>query len=870
MYCLDCHGSEKPKGGLDLSGVTSATQAGKDFRLWETIVGQLRVGAMPTEKAKKHPSAAERDVVLKWIRDVRVAESKRTAGDPGPVPARRLSLAEYDHTIRDLTGVDLKPTKDFPVDPANEAGFDNSAESLTTSPQLIEKYLKAARHVADHLILTPEGFTFAEFPAIAETDRDKYAVRKVIEFYKRQKTDLADYFEAAWHSRFHPTLSLESVAKERGLSVPFAMTIAEYLKNTDTVGPNAAVRALWESFPPPNADLAVIRRDCERLRDAVVGLRMALTPVVPNINSQCRGMAAGSQPISLWKNDEQARNRMRYSGGALSLKRNPFTDNNPIRKVLTPPTDAGAAVAYEATFARFCETFPDQFVVTERARTYLDPAKEKGNAGRLLNAGFHSMTGYYRDDAPLYKLILDDAGRAELDRLWREFDFVTNAPVRQYTSFIWYEHAESGFMRVPEFDSFRAEDKDVTTEPRVGALRDLFLATVKRREGSAIVQSAVTDYFRTMNETLRRLDASRVAAEPRHVNALKDFAERAYRRPVTESERRGVVTFYRTLRDSDGLTHEDAVRDSVVRILMSPHFGFRTTSTVPNANVTPLSDIDIASRLSYFLWASLPDETLMKAATAGELNTPDGLVNQARRMLRDGKARGLATEFAGNWLDVRRFEEHNAVDRERFPQFDTALHSAMFEEPIRFFEDVARNDRPVLDFVYGSHTFVNKPLAKHYGLPEPKGDDWVRIDATGVGRGGLLPMAVFLTKNAPGLRTSPVKRGYWVVRRLLGETVPAPPAEVPELPADESKIERPLRDVLAMHRAHPSCCALPRPLRRRRPRLRRFRAGGRAPHQGFGRKAHRRKSPVPRRRRRHRCGWVKNVHPHAPAGRIRR
>ncbi|HZN32648.1 MAG TPA: DUF1588 domain-containing protein, partial [Pirellulaceae bacterium] len=163
----------------------------------------------------------------------------------------------------------------------------------------------------------------------------------------------------------------------------------------------------------------------------------------------------------------------------------------------------------------------------------------------------------------------------------------------------------------------------------------------------------------------------------------------------------------------------------------------------------------------------------------------------------------------GNWLDFRRFESHNSVDRDRFPQFTSELREAMFEEPIRFFLDNVQHDRSVLDSLYGKHTFVNPILAEHYGIDGVRGgaDDWVRIDdATSYGRGGLLPMAVFLTQNAPGLRTSPVKRGYWVVRRLLGERIPPPPPNVPELPADEAKLgELTLRETLARHRDHASC-----------------------------------------------------------------
>jgi hypothetical protein len=177
-------------------------------------------------------------------------------------------------------------------------------------------------------------------------------------------------------------------------------------------------------------------------------------------------------------------------------------------------------------------------------------------------------------------------------------------------------------------------------------------------------------------------------------------------------------------------------------------------------------------------------------------------------MLKDARVRGLVTEFGGNFLDFRRFEEHNAVDRERFSAFDNDLRQAMFEEPVRFILDVVRENRPVTDLLFATHTFVNPVLAKHYGIPGVTGapDAWVRVDAADkYGRGGLLPMSVFLTKNAPGLRTSPVKRGYWVVKTVLGEHIPPPPAAVPELPRDEAKLDLPLRDLLAKHRENRAC-----------------------------------------------------------------
>jgi hypothetical protein len=319
------------------------------------------------------------------------------------------------------------------------------------------------------------------------------------------------------------------------------------------------------------------------------------------------------------------------------------------------------------------------------------------------------------------------------------------------------------------------------------------------------------------------------------VEALLKFAARAYRRPLSKAEADSLRAYYGSLREQTGLAHEEAMRDSIVSVLMSPNFlyridlvdGFRSQAAprgtaqvravstaaakpAPSAGALELSPYALASRLSYFLWSSMPDEELLARAADGSLARPDVLVAQTRRMLKDERVRGLATEFTGNWLDFRRFQLHNAVDRERFPAFDDNLREAMFEEPVRFVADTLRHNRPVLDLIYGDYTFVNPVLARHYGMPQRGGDEtvWVRVDdATKYGRGGLLPMAVFLTQSSPGLRTSPVKRGFWVVHRVLGETIPPPPPVVPELPADETKTDLPLPQVLAQHRANVVCAS---------------------------------------------------------------
>jgi hypothetical protein len=359
-----------------------------------------------------------------------------------------------------------------------------------------------------------------------------------------------------------------------------------------------------------------------------------------------------------------------------------------------------------------------------------------------------------------------------------------------------------------EFDFARSEDKDATSEAKIDRLAGVYLAKARKKGASDEALKAIETYYATISAEIRRVERVRLAAEPSHLEALVQFAARAYRRPLSRTEREDLLAFYHSLRRQDDLGHEEALRDTLASVLMSPHFCYRFDLAQPGTAARPLSDSELASRLSYFLWSSLPDAELLAHAAAGDLHRPEVLTAQAGRMVRDPRVRGLATEFGGNWLDFRRFEEHNSVDRDRFPSFTPELRQAMFEEPIRFLVDVAQRNRSVLDLLYGKDTFVNRPLARHYGLPEPKGaEEWVHVeDARPCGRGGVLPMAVFLTKNAPGLRTSPVKRGYWVVRRLLGEQIPPPPPAVPELPKDEANLgELTLPQVLARHRDNKSC-----------------------------------------------------------------
>ncbi|HLJ12398.1 MAG TPA: DUF1592 domain-containing protein, partial [Planctomycetaceae bacterium] len=685
-HCIACHGEKKQEAKLDLSRFSTVAMVVKNHRVWDTVLERLELEEMPPEKAPKQPTAHERAAVIEWLKALREDNLSRNAGDPGPILPRRLSNAEFDYTIHDLTGVDMRPAREFPVDPANEAGFDNSGESLTMSPALMKKHLAAARSIADHLVLKPHGFVFAPHSAVTETDRDKYCVQRIIAFYNRQPIDCADYFLAAWRFQHRaalgrPHAALTDFATQAGISGKYLGTIWSTLAAAEpSAGLLGQVRTAWRKLPVPGDQndseaLETARRDCGVLSDLVVRLRKELEPRVEKMHAP--GISDGSQPFVLWRNREVAANRMRY------VKKN------------------GIDEAEDPAFAHFCVVFPDAFFMADRG-AYFDP--KGAGQGRLLTAGFHLMQGYFRDDEPLRELILDEDGQRELDALWRELDFITLVPMRQYKDFIFFERAESPrYMQEAAFDFARSEDKDSISTEKIEQLRVAYLAKARRIDCHAEGLRAIETYFANISAAIRWVEEAHLAAEPSHLDALAKFAERAYRRPLLPAEREDLLAFYRSLRDRGELSHEDAIRDSVASVILSPHFSYRVDLAQAGESARPLSDYALASRLSYFLWSSMPDEELLAHAAAGNLHEPKVLIAQANRMLGDERVERLAVEFSGNWLDFRRFEEHNAVDRERFADFTNELRQAMYEEPLRFFVDVIRRDGSLLDFLYADH-----------------------------------------------------------------------------------------------------------------------------------------------------------------------
>lgn len=374
-----------------------------------------------------------------------------------------------------------------------------------------------------------------------------------------------------------------------------------------------------------------------------------------------------------------------------------------------------------------------------------------------------TLTLYYREDDHLQQLMLNEEETAELNRLWDELHFISRSPLRQVDAYeqLW---------------QFATQDADPS-------------AFTPMREG-----------------IMKRAEAFRqrlLEVEPKHIQAVLELADRAWRRPLSSAEQTEFKTLYAQLRQQE-LGHEEAIQLLLARVLVSPVFLYRTEDAPPGNRPAQVTDRELASRLSYFLWSSLPDQELRTLAEQGKLSNPEILKQQVQRMLQDPKIRRMAIEFGCQWLHVRNFDQFDEKSQRHFPEF-TELRSDMYAEVIHFFTDLLQKNRSILAILDADYVWVNQRLAKFYGLPDMTDQEWHRV--TGVkqhARGGILAMGATLAKQAGASRTSPILRGNWVSEFLLGEKLPRPPKNVPVLP-EEVPANLTERQLIEQHSADPAC-----------------------------------------------------------------
>lgn len=935
-YCFECHNQKKTSAELNLTKYQSAAYVADDFRQWEHVVTFVRSEEMPPDDAKK-PTADERAKFLSSLQTLLNNEAKKLTGDPGVVLPRRLSNAEYNYTIRDLTGVDIRPAAAFPVDPASGEGFSNTGEALLMSPGLFKKYYAAAQQVADHIDFTPTGWSFAPYAANTYADQKKLHEQALLDFYERHNVNYEKYLTAAWTFRHRPAAqqsnTIEQWAAERKLSGKYLKSLTTLLegKPIDAKFVERYVRERWqailsgdniENIPPAaQQQIRTLAADIQRLSkqlctpetEAIVSnasngpvqhidrrqktaatrdtfnanllsdsrrfrvdyrdvnkkekIRVVLHAatigddkafiLLKNLNfstanndyrpndtqrnvsllqvlkesspEQFAKLNIGKHPLG---HEVEANSIVLAAGTTIDLEitTDELPDGNNVNLFMDAQFDhehslAGAvrftaadqatalhaqeewtfplvnpehqiAVELRESCAAVCQVFPNRFCFVDNTRG--------------LSAGFHLIEGFFRDDQPLCKHVLSETENRELDRLWAELNFGTQIAERMLRGFVFFERSERNFMKHADFDAFKEEDPQLATVEVVQRLEDAYFlrSNIKNLSAEELQKHPIHKFFADIRAGLQLRKEQLQQAKPTYLQQLEKFAATAYRRPLTEQELIQLRTFFQKLAAQPEQSVESAVRASVIRVLVSPHFCYRLDPSPAGDSVQPLSDLALASRLSYFLWSSQPDEELLQLARAGKLHDERVLLAQTRRMLKSAKVSDFALEFFGPWLKYRDFLEQESVSREVFQNFDDAIKQAMFEEPTRLATNIIQQDLPITALLHSDVTLVNKRLAQHYNLPfTGTGNDWQEVSGLHAqGRSGVLGMAVFLTKNSQPQRTSPVKRGFWVVHHLLGEHIPPPPPDVVALPAKETDTGgKTIRELLKLHTDDAKC-----------------------------------------------------------------
>ena len=430
----------------------------------------------------------------------------------------------------------------------------------------------------------------------------------------------------------------------------------------------------------------------------------------------------------------------------------PWTSNNRGVSYATPiivNDGSEARTRVEAAMEDFRQLFPSALCYTK-----IVPVDE-----------VVTLTLFYREDHQLARLMLSDTEQQQLNKLWDELHYVSRDALTLVDAYLQLMEYATQDADPKVFEPLRKPIND-----RAAAFRQLLVDT-----------------------------------QPAHLASMLQFAGKAYRRPLTDAESTELRNLYGRLRKEE-MSHEDAIRLTMARVLIAPAFLYRVEKPSPGTGQAPVSDFELANRLSYFLWSSQPDEELRAVATAGRLHETDVLVSQMQRMLRDPRTRRLATEFGCQWLHIRDFDHLDEKSERHFPTF-AAMRGAMYEESILFFTDMFQNDGSVLNILDADYTFLNEDLAKHYGIPGITGPQWRRVDGMRKhARGGILGQSTTLAMQSGASRTSPILRGNWISEVLLGERLPRPPKDVPRLPEDETATEGlTVRQLVEKHSSDPKC-----------------------------------------------------------------
>lgn len=859
--CYECHNEKKAKGDIDLKQFASDPQTAKEHEVWTKVKDTIESGDMPPPKAHQM-TKEEHDTLLGWVAAELETLAMKNAGDPGQVTMRRLTNAEYDYTIRDLTGQNYGLGKEFTTDGGGGEGFSNTGDVLFVSPQQLDKYFTAARKIAENASILPgTGTVFQstrvglrgpeQMKAQAEQSLYVWYQKKAAPLLPKDADDLreADYMLACWkwkHKDLTGAASLDQLARDMKLVPAFLQNWWKLLNGTEPKSRFLDLTRLpWQTLPAP---------DIAKPKEVPAAVMASLKE-----NEAQRKSWYFKDPKKRGTGHVQ---RQQQDADALRPYSVETSANSKPTVNLCIGDDGDGAKGDIVTISEimvFKTKAPEPYLPLIQAQLKKDKealTKSGANAD-LLNKRI-----------ALIESTLALFGKHPLGSSTPKEAFAVAAPrvvVLPMPEGYGYIKAKYRLdINTPDVDVATIQCKlTADTPPDVSKIMPGVLTIWKTRTTAAretmrdfsqMKRVFPDEYDRRLEEVARnyfsnragigvyyysdeQLGAALTEADRKLLERMKidwaytgpgsklppkqglewdsmvqqhllNFAASAWRRPLDQPEKDKLTKLYQT-GVAEGLDRESAARQVVVRTLVSPNFLFKA-ETLPAAapaettTELPLSAWELASRLSYFLWSSLPDASLRQAAADGSLLKKEVMTVQVKRMLADPKADALAREFAGQWLEFSTFGNHTGVNEQKFPQFTSELRQDMQREIMTFFIKMVREDRSINDILGADYTFLNERLAKFYGVPGVTGDELRQVKVSDQHRGGLLGMGAVLTKTSRPNRTSPVLRGHYLFATVMGYSSPPPPPNVPELPEGAAKPTS-MRAMLAAHRADQAC-----------------------------------------------------------------
>ena len=755
-YCNRCHNPKKTAGKVDIAKYTAANQLLENRKAWLKILEKLEDQEMPPEEPL--PTFAERQFLIEWIASEINNIDWSKVQNAGHVATARLSREEYNNTMRDLLGVDLNPGRELGDDAQGASGFNNDRDNLFIEPAILEKYIKAAQQSIDQLI------------ALRTSPLQLHLETEMMFMTERNSPP----------EEFGYVLNRGQMTLWDSIKFPSSGYYRFRVKAWSTAGPTGVRLRINDEV---QGDIQVPSQDPE-MYELVTFVDKGTHQVAWNIQ---QGGFIVSKPN-------------------LEPERFPnITDDlRPEQNVMVKHKHAGQPVPPMNQWGS---------VVTNRAMANHPRLKKIDGENQEVTRLREAMNSrYYNVQRPIEWLRLHgpQGNRGELQRFK---GYVVERTVMLEEA----KDSLAGALDI-SIDDLNYQIKEQNAE----ALADNKIildsvANVKapmpqpQRPGSVAMDFIQIEGPISLGPVSEspRVFITEPGNEKTAIQAATDvltlFASRAFRRPVSQEE----LTAYLALFErgyTDVESFNQALRLPLTAVLVSPNFLFKVEGNGNETGEFKLSDYQLATRLSYFLWMTMPDDELFQLAAERKLSTPDVLRAQVRRMLKSPKSRAFTGNFVNQWLEIGAIGKTIGPDPKKFPEFEGVLQQSALDEPVYYFDYLVREDQSLLNLIDSRETFLNKSLAELYDIKGVEHDDLQLIALKDPNRGGLLGMSSVLTATSLPLRTSPVNRGKWVLETLLGDELPPPPPDAGTLPDNAGDVKgKTLREQFEQHRNDAAC-----------------------------------------------------------------